>query len=555
MYLKHFYKTICLGLPHIHGVAWIDPDWLKNFGIYGNLIDYPEKTIELADKLVSCSIATPDKELNSIVKDVQKHNHSKSCQKYGTSCRFGFPKLPARYTLIAQPLPDSLDPEEKKAKEEQAKKVLTAAKELLESPDINEDMSIDLLTKALGVTDQEYHELISIMEKGTQLVHKRNVNERFINCYNPEIQKALQGNTDFQLAFDIYSVVTYMVSYVSKDDTGMTKFLTEALKATADAPLQEKLKALKLAYLKHKQLSASDAVYRVLPSLHMKHSNIACVFVQTGFPENRTVFFKKVHDNDLGEDDENEDEVEASLVKDSIVEIANKPGKYKQSSPIHDRYAVRPSCVEKLCLAQFSINYTFASRIPKSVTFSQDGSSEEDKSERKIFNSKNCLPKYLKLLEGEKCFMRLRSPPAILRIHKSDKKVGHEKHYSELLLYVPWREEENDLERHDPGKCIQMYNENVKLIEGIKKEIFLGEETVDMLDSDMEALRPSSIYEKINPQGEQDLEDDKEEGLTDDPRYAMLDHDGKTENVEDGPKVEKFRYRVSNIETFFFIER
>ena len=202
------------------------------------MIDYPEKTVELADKLVSCSITTPDQELNGIVKDVQKHNHSKSCQKYGTSCRFGFPKLPARYTLIAQPLPDSLDPEEKKTKEEQAKKVLTAAKELLESPDINENMSIDQFTKALGVTDQEYHELISIMEKGTQLIHKRNVNERFINCYNPEIQKALQGNTDFQLAFDIYSVVTYMVSYVSKHDTGMTKFLTEALKATADAPLQ-----------------------------------------------------------------------------------------------------------------------------------------------------------------------------------------------------------------------------------------------------------------------------------------------------------------------------
>ena len=288
-----------LGLPHIHGVAWIDPDWLKNFGIHGNLIDYPEKTIELADRLVSCSISTTDEELNTIVKDVQKHNHSKSCQKYGTGCRFGFPKLPTRYTLIAQPLPDTLDPEEKVAKEEKAKKILTAAKELLASPDIKEDMTMDEFTGALGVTDKEYHELISIMEKGTQLLHKRNVSERFINCYNPEIQKAMQGNSDYQFAFDVYSVVTYMVSYVSKDDTGMTKFLKEALKANADAPLEHKLRALKFAYLKHKQLSASDAVYRVLPSLHMKDSNIACVFVQTGFPERRTVFFKKVHDEKL----------------------------------------------------------------------------------------------------------------------------------------------------------------------------------------------------------------------------------------------------------------
>ena len=94
-----------------------------------------------------------------------------------------------------------------------------------------------------------------------------------------------------------------------------------------------------------------------------------------------------------------------------------------------------------------------------------------------------------------------------------------------------------------------MYNRNVKAIEAIKKQIYLGEETVDILDCDMETLRPSSIYENLNPQGEQDLEDDKEEGLTDDPKYAALDYNGKTETIEDGPKLESYRYRQIDVPT------
>ena len=43
------------GMPHIHGVAWIDQDWLNKFGIKGYLTDSPEKAVKLADMVVSCS--------------------------------------------------------------------------------------------------------------------------------------------------------------------------------------------------------------------------------------------------------------------------------------------------------------------------------------------------------------------------------------------------------------------------------------------------------------------------------------------------------------------
>ena len=337
------------GLPHVHGVAWIDPEWLENeHGIHGNLIDSKEEeVIKLTDKLVSCSINTGDSKLDKIVKEVQKHNHSKSCKKKGPSCRFRFPKLPSKETKIAKPLSDEMDPKEKKAKEEKAKEIVEKAKTLLESSDLDENMSLSDFIKALNVSDEDYHEAIGIMEKGTQLILKRNVSERFINNYNPEIAKAWDGNTDFQIALDPYAVTTYMVSYVAKDETGMTKFLKEALTASLDKPLTEKLKVLNMTYLKNRLIGASEAVYRVLPGMHLKHSNIATTFVQSGFPENRTVHFKRLPDNNYDEEEalineeenENSEEVNSQTqqVTSNTVKLANKPGNYLQTIPIHDR--------------------------------------------------------------------------------------------------------------------------------------------------------------------------------------------------------------------------
>ena len=95
-----------------------------------------------------------------------------------------------------------------------------------------------------------------------------------------------------------------------------------------------------------------------------------------------------------------------------------------------------------MCLAQFSTHYTFTRKVPKHVTFvNETGASDdkEDKSTKFIYDSNVRLPRYLKL-SGNKEFMRLRAFPAVLRIHRSDRKEGHEQHYSELMLYTPYHD-------------------------------------------------------------------------------------------------------------------
>ena len=68
---------------------------------------------KLADLTMSCSLPPDDPELEEIAHTVQRHRHTKSCKKSKKSCRYGFPRLPVSKTILAEPLPESMDEEEK----------------------------------------------------------------------------------------------------------------------------------------------------------------------------------------------------------------------------------------------------------------------------------------------------------------------------------------------------------------------------------------------------------------------------------------------------------
>ena len=209
---------------------------------------------------------------------------------------------------------------------------------------------------------------------------------------------------------------------------------------------------------------------------------------------------------------------------------------------------MRPSCVEEMTLAQFATHYTFTNRPPKKLKFDEvkgNGFMDDDSmmSTKVIFGSDTSLPRYFKLLDGG--FMRLRERPAILRIHSSKKKEGHEQHYSELLLFTPWNDEQTDFERvrNFPEECITLYHDKVQEIEMVRTNIFLGEDTIEYLESDLELLRPSHVYDDIDGQREQENEDDLEVGLDDDPRFVGLDHNGEKLEEENRTNLEQIKYK------------
>ena len=328
------------------GVAWISPDYLKDMQIEGNLCDAVEENlIKLLESLVSVELPDENDDLLNIVGTVQRHDHTKSCLKKHGRCRYGFPKLPSEKTILAKPLEEP-DLEKRNKKIEAAKSTLNKAMELLNNPDLDENMTLDDFVEKIGVTKEEYMDHISITEKGTTIIMKRRVKERFVNNYNKEMITAWNANMDIQLTLDPFAVISYIVNYVNKDESGLTKFMKEALTQVASSDAKEKLRTLKTAYLTHRQIGASEAIYRINPGMKLKDSNVACTFVASGFPENRSAFYRKIQEqedekldeipiNYESEDDGDDEEEDEKPTSNNLqVEIEGRKGKFQKATSV-----------------------------------------------------------------------------------------------------------------------------------------------------------------------------------------------------------------------------
>ena len=548
------------GMPHIHGVAWISPEWLKKRGIDGlDISDMDEtKLIELVDELISCQLPEDDTDeskcLNDIVSSVQKHHHTKSCLKYNGKCRYGFPKLPTDKTILAKPLPSTMNEEERKKLLAEAKVTLNKAIELIESDKLDEEMCIDDFVNKLdipGLTLQKYRQHIGITERGKTLILKRTLKERFVNNYNKEMIIAWNANMDIQLAIDPYAVITYIVNYMNKDESGLTQFMRDALTKVPTHDAKEKLRTLKTAYLTHRQIGTSEAVYRVFKGMKLKDSNITCIFVSSGFPDNRSNLFRKVsdeqdddlvtHSNDDKCEEEEDDEKNQFSSIEPPVTIQGRAGKFQRATTVIERYAARPKYLKHMCLAQFAISYTFKAKPPQTVVFDKYGVSKLKSPNQKIFNHEILLPKNI-LLEGGLGHMYLRLQPRVLRIHTSKNKENHEKYYSEMLLFSHWKHEGKDLPLEEEA-CIAEFAKRQKEIEANRRSIYPGEEILDLLEGeDLEAIKPTHLMETLDGQGTQENADDNAEGVLDDPEFESFAYTGNL-NTGGQEQFEDFKYK------------
>ena len=195
------------GMPHIHGVLWLERESIKKYLIdeFGFEFD-PKEVPKFVDTIISCSTSTDDDVLNEIVREVQIHHHTKSCRKGKQNyCRFGYPKPPSRKTIIAVPLGEEMDKDEKQKKLQLYRDTMTKVKKALESPDLNEDQDLDSFLSMLEIDPKLYQEALSVSERGKTVVLKRSLKDRFVNNYNPMFLKAWNGNMDLQFCHDTYA--------------------------------------------------------------------------------------------------------------------------------------------------------------------------------------------------------------------------------------------------------------------------------------------------------------------------------------------------------------
>ena len=253
----------------------------------------------------------------------------------------------------------------------------------------------------------------------------------------------------------------------------------------------------------------AEAAYRLIPSLHVKMSNVLTKFVQTGFPQNRTCIAQKVRDEPDPEPEGEIFEEQQPNVGRETFSIEGREGTYTQPVSIHEKYHMRPKALDNMNLAQFATSYEPVTKkqINEEAIFENDKDFSNNTGPLENHITGKELPKYIRLLDGSA--MKLRTFPMILRLHASkNKATPHERIYAELLLFWPWRDEEK-LHPDDEDKCRKLYNEHKELIDAYRKKIYPFSKASDALKRLMENTdiqRPALIPDAIglDAAGEQD---------------------------------------------------
>ncbi|XP_063436496.1 uncharacterized protein LOC134717928 [Mytilus trossulus] len=450
------------GSPHTHCVFWIED--APKFGV-----DDDDTVTKFIDKYISCKLPleSDDPELTDIVKTVQQHskNHSKSCRKKGTECRFNFPRPPSEKTFISRPIEDEEDEEHdedaddsKKSDSESSK---PSEKTFIPCPmnhdddhhhdkntdgDINkkseskgsilkakqilaclwvvikecEDKTLttsELFLKA-GLSQEDFQECFRWITNRNTVVLKRNKDELFINQYNPHLLKSWNANMDIQYILDAYSCVVYIISYISKSERELGLLLQQTKTEAADGNLdaQRTMKKVGTAYFHFRELSTQEAVFRVI-GLRLKECSRKVQFIPLGenpcrmsIPlkelqqKSKTLKMKKSID-DASDDDDDGDSDDIWL------------------KSITDRYKNRPDLerFDQMCLATFCSEFSVLAetQIPNKIN------------EDTTFKLKNDMGYIRK---------RTRTSDAVIKYARFSVESAPEQYYQSILqLFLPYR--------------------------------------------------------------------------------------------------------------------
>ena len=445
------------GLPHCHGVLWFDKEDIEPYYLDGTQEFDGKKLVQLIDDLISCEIPNTSEELCEIVNQVQIHNHTKKCLNSTLQCKYKFPRFPSKRTLISKPLDEDLSDSEKESilqdRSAILNKVLNALtnKEVMTAYDNIEDLFHDL-----NIDYEHYEACLLISDHGNNVILKRNLSEIFVNNYNPTFLKLWNANMDIQICTDAYAVLTYITEYFTKGESELTFKLRDVFNQSKNKGERQCKKELKQTYIAQREISICEAIYRLLPQLLMKNSNITCKFLNSSLPDKRPCLLKNVK-NIKGKTDA------------PTIQLTERTGEFVKVQSAHDKYCMRPWPLSNLVFAQFVILYTNCYKLPKKIRF-VNGISQQISNVKNLIDESD-LPKYIQLFDNT--IMVSKNHHSVLRFHKYNQlKEQFQYAYSQIMMFSSWRNEENDLFPSDMMSCLEKYNSNMNEIEEIKKKNF-----------------------------------------------------------------------------------
>ncbi|XP_063426085.1 uncharacterized protein LOC134709887 [Mytilus trossulus] len=402
------------GSPHTHCLFWVE-----NAPKYGE--DDNEEVMSFIDKYVTCEIPDEnvDKELHDIVMEVHQHskNHSKTCKKKGTVCRFNFPRPPSTKTFISEPSkPDN----ENKKDEKVAKEILSGLWTVIKE---HEDKNLDVseIFKKTGLTQESFEKYFRFITNRNTVVLKREPNEIYTNQYNPHLLRAWNANMDIQYILDAFSCVVYIISYISKSERELGLLLQQTKNEAEEGNLnaQQTMKKIGTSYLHHREVSAQEAVFRVT-GLRLRECSRKVEFIPVGENPCRMSIPLK--------DLEKQQSYKSSNRKRSNSDSADENDDENKiwMNNLVDRYKGRPhiDMFIKMCLARFGSEYSVLgeSQLPQKIneetTFKLDGNLGHIRK-------------------------RTRTSPAVIKYPRFSQETSPEKYFQSILqLFLPYRHDE-----------------------------------------------------------------------------------------------------------------
>ena len=415
--LDYFYRVEFQqrGSPHIHMLVWIEnaPTLETNS---------EREIVQFVDKYLTCNT---DNEKTANLVGLQSHKHSRTCRKKGKPiCRFGFPLPPLPRTMLLYPLEEDVDKYKKKNTE-----LLKAMNEYKD----NVDMTFEEFLENFAKMDfDDYIKCIRSSLKAPKVFLKRKTKDMRINLFNEGILCAWKANLDIQIVLEPYGCASYIVGYISKSQRGMSAQLDAAAKEArkGNLDLKKQVRHIGNVFSNCVEVSAQEAVYLDL-QIPLTKCTRDIVFVNTSVPEERIFLLKP---------------------KAALDELPAESTDVESDNVIQ-RYSKRPKQLSKFCLADYvskvDIIYPKGNKVPEKVNDKTDddqgdsSSSNESEDSLDDDNSQGSDLLY-KTKNGIK--YKKRKVPRIIRYVKYNKKKDPENYFREqLMLFVPWRNEQKDL--------------------------------------------------------------------------------------------------------------
>jgi hypothetical protein len=478
------------GSPHEHILLW-----LKNAPDY-NLGEI-DRYIEFIDRFITCEY-----DANNPYVSLQFHKHTHTCHKgkqNKNKCRFNFPIPVMPRTMILVPLI-----EEKKS-DELKNHLNNIRKEMQHLYKSQQAVSFEDILSKLNISESLYILAIRSSLKRVQIFVKRSSLEVALNLYNKKILSLFEANMDIQYITEEYGLAAYIINYISKIDSGLSKLLRDAASdaTNGNMSIKEKFRKIANVFINNNLMSAQEAAYHVL-SLPLSKMSRQCIFINTSPIKERVMMLKN---------------------NQQLLELNDDTTEIFQDN-IFKKYSERKGAsVENKCLADFAALYY------KSKKLDNSNENEINDDEEELAKAEN---------------YNMREKSKILRYHRYQLQKDPRNYYrAQILLFLAW---ENELEEIENVDHELKYKQNYNIInENRKKYLIIGEE----LDLALE-----NAMNEINEVEEEYMNDFENDKLSIEQQVDILEQGGK-EKPSNSKNLNRFSIpqRISKEDLYSLIQK